>query len=473
MKRNAPTSDGFTQRDTSQIWEWDKNPRITIRPRLNASGGLGYRVTFPSSVTGGRVLFLQSRSLEGAKEIARNKGREFSESRSTALVLGDAEKIQAAGALRTLKAAGVEVPLDEVARRFVEAHQALKPYGYNVSEGAKLFAYCLKEALPTNRPFDEVVKYAVERLAPAGGVKTLAEAINEMVSAKQVWAEQGHLRPASIRDFSNRTGRISRDIGALPLPEITKATVLEWLKGLDLSPRSRKNYRMVLGEILRFSRQKGYLAANPIDELSAFEVKDIEGQLNDAREPDILTPGEARALITAAYENPDLDLGAAVTLGLFCGIRTEELKRLRWEAVRLDEAEPFVVIGAEIAKKRRIRNVSIPACAVAWLRTWPRFAKEGAVTRSAHANDFQKRFQKLAKLAKLKWSQNAMRHSFASMHFAIHGNAVETARLMGHRGDDTVLFSNYRALATKTQGEEYFAIWPTPGEKVVPFATIQ
>jgi integrase len=164
-----------------------------------------------------------------------------------------------------------------------------------------------------------------------------------------------------------------------------------------------------------------------------------------------------------------LDLGAAVTLGLFCGIRTEELKRLGWDAVRLNEQEPFVVIGPAIAKKRRIRNVIIPPCAVAWLQAWPKRTKDGAVTRNDHANDSQKRFKKLARLAGIEWDQNAMRHSFGSYHFAVQGNAIETARLMGHRGDDGVLFSHYRALATKTQGEEYFSTLPPTASQVIIF----
>lgn len=469
MKRNKGSTDDFTLRSDSQVWEWAENPRITIRPRVNASGGIGYRVTFPASVTGGPVLFLQSRNLDEAKSIARHKGREFAHSRSTALTLGDSEKIQAAGALRLLQASGSSLGLDEVARRYCEASAALATHALDVVEAANLLAFCLSTSAPTGRPLVDVVKYAVERIMPSGGRKTLKEVIDEMVQAKRVWASQGHLRPASIRDFENRTGKIADDLGSLPLPEITKETLLQWLRGLELAPRSRKNYRMVLAEVLRYAQQKRYLATNPIEELTAFDVKDIEGQPAEVREPKILTPTQAESLLTAAFANPNLDLGAAVVLGLFCGIRTEELKRLKWDAVRLNEPEPFVVIGPEIAKKRRIRNVIIPACAVAWLQAWPHRTKDGALTRSDHANDYQKRFKKLARLAELAWDQNAMRHSFGSYHFAVHGNAIETARLMGHRGDDAVLFAHYRALASKDQGAQYFAILPKSESNLLAF----
>jgi len=172
-----------------------------------------------------------------------------------------------------------------------------------------------------------------------------------------------------------------------------------------------------------------------------------------------LSPTDAEKLLVAAFAHPELDLGAAVVLGLFAGIRTEEIKRLQWAAVRLADASPFVVIGPEIAQKRRIRNAPLPACAVAWLRRWPRPAS-GPVARSEHANDFQKRFKKLSTAAKLTWESNAMRHSFGSYHYALHGNSVETARILGHQTDDTVLFSHYRALTTKDQGSAFFATFP-------------
>lgn len=57
-----------------KVWEWSEDDRILIRERINDSGGLGYRVVLPRSVTGGIELFIQSRDFEKAKEIARTKG---------------------------------------------------------------------------------------------------------------------------------------------------------------------------------------------------------------------------------------------------------------------------------------------------------------------------------------------------------------------------------------------------------------
>jgi integrase len=244
-----------------------------------------------------------------------------------------------------------------------------------------------------------------------------------------------------------------------------------------VAARTTKNYRMVLSEILRFAAQKRYIApdANPMSELTRNDIKTLEGEADDSTQPAILSPKQAEDLLAAAFKRTDLDLGAAVALGLFCGIRTEELKRLKWEAVRIEEEHPFVIIGPDIAKKRRIRNVPIPECALAWLRVWKR--KPGTdgkpavmVASTQHRDDYQKKFKKLCKEANLTWESNAMRHSFGSYHFALHGNSVETARLLGHKQDDSVLFSHYRALATKKQGEAFFAITPKASGDIIPFS---
>ena len=123
------------------------------------------------------------------------------------------------------------------------------------------------------------------------------------------------------------------------------------------------------------------------------------------------------------------------------------------------EEPPFVTIGAKIAKKRRIRHAEIPPNAIEWL--FLVIDRTGPVAPNRHANDFQKRFRKLLKLSGFsEWKQNAMRHSFGSYHYALHGNPLETARVLGHKANDQVLFDHYRALATKDQVKRYFSITP-------------
>lgn len=53
-----------------------------------------------------------------------------------------------------------------------------------------------------------------------------------------------------------------------------------------------------------------------------------------------------------------------------------------------------------------------------------------------------------------------MRHGFGTYHYAAHANPLDTARLLGHKASDQVLFYHNRALTTKAQGDAYFALMP-------------
>lgn len=231
-----------------RVWQWLTDPRITIRERLNSSNGVGYRVTLPKKLTGGPVIFLQSRDFEAAKEIVRSRGKEFRESRSTALALPDDKKLQAASAVRTLHEHGLALGLDEIARRYCAADATLKAHSLGIPEAATLLAAALTLSNRTGKPLLDVVAAAVERLCPAGGSKTLAELTTEMIEIKRGWFTRGDLRKASFHDFEIRAGKIGKDIGSFPLPDLTKQIVYDWLNGLKLAPRTRHNYRMVLIE---------------------------------------------------------------------------------------------------------------------------------------------------------------------------------------------------------------------------------
>ena len=64
-----------------------------------------------------------------------------------------------------------------------------------------------------------------------------------------------------------------------------------------------------------------------------------------------------------------------------------------------------------------------------------------------------------------------MRHSFASYHLDKFKNSTETARQLGHKDGDEVLFSNYRALVSNGDGDRFFSIAPPVNKsKIAGFA---
>jgi len=232
----------------------------------------------------------------------------------------------------------------------------------------------------------EAVQFAVKRMRPAGRTKTMRDVIEELIASKAQRFERGDLRERSFRDFRHRGEKFAAGFEARLVGEVSGEDVKAWLNGLSLNPRTNRNYLAVVGEVFRFATQKRYVPSSPLDDLTDVDRKELCGGGGDSTEPSILTPAEAERLLNAALGNPDLGLLGAVTLALFCGLRTEEIKRLEWDSVRMGDTPPVVTIGAKIAKKRRIRHVEIPAVALPWLALVP--DRTGQVTRSAHVNDY-------------------------------------------------------------------------------------
>jgi site-specific recombinase XerD len=219
------------------------------------------------------------------------------------------------------------------------------------------------------------------------------------------------------------------------------------------SDHTRRSHYAVIRSFLNFSVEEKYLQTNPINALKRPpKPKD--------NKPGILTIEQTSKLLDAikrAENEAQQAIGPYVVLALFCGIRAEELDRLTWDLV--DEEKQTVEIPEDIAKKHRFRYADIPDNAVMWLRHFGLKAT-GPIRSKNH--------RKLVELSRdqagiKKWPKNAMRHSFASYHFELHGDSKKTSNELGHRGED-LLFSHYRSLTKKGSGSQYFSIFPLKTE---------
>jgi integrase len=411
-------------------WEYPKKSGIRIREVLNAHAGEifggSHLVTIPSRLTGKLRIRRQFKDSASAEKWAESEFAGYRKQGHDFFSLSEQERQEV----------GATLPL-------------LRQHGISIGEA---------------------VRFAVKHLRPEGRTKTVRQVVEELTASKSQRHERGDLRARSYADFEQRAEKFATGFEGRIASEVTAEEIKKWLTGLGTGTRSNRNYLAVIAEVFKLAAQRRYVAFSPLESLTDIDRKELCGRSGDAKEPSILTPAEADRLLNAAFAHPELELLGAVTLGLFCGLRTEELKRLEWDGVKLDETSPVVTIGAKIAKKRRIRHVEIPAVAVRWLSLVP--IRKGTVTSNTTYNDHRNRFNKLLGFAKFKkWEANAMRHSFGSYHYALHGNPLETSRLLGHKASDQVLFDYYRALATKAQAEAYFALFPPARDtKVIRFA---
>ena len=406
---------------------------IRIRPLINESGGQAfggsYLVDVPAALTGGRRIREQKKSLVEAKRLASQKYKGAKQNGESFFQLSEQERTEIMDWLPKLRKAGITIP--------------------------------------------QASEFALTHLVGTNNSVTLSQFVEEFLKGKQQRLERGDIRPLTYSSFKSRADKFVEKFGESRLVELSADEIKDWLVGLGGSPRTTKNYMNVVAEIFNEAISGGYIARSPLSRISKHERKVLCGQAADSEsEPSVLTIDQAKSLLSNAHSDPDLNLLPFVVLGLFCGLRTEEIKRLDWSAINLTGDKPSVTISGAIAKKRRIRHVDIPANAVAWLT--PCAKERGLVAEDRYSDDHGRRFRKLTQLAgfgyeegsgkKKKWvgtwQTNAIRHSFASYHYALHGDAMLTSRLLGHKSNDTVLFDHYRALASKEDAETYFSLKP-------------
>jgi len=303
-----------------------------------------------------------------------------------------------------------------------------------------------------NATIAEAVDYYVKHVLIYRNAPTVREIVTKLVDEKQ----KANKRPATLIELKHRLGHFANVFGDRRLSEITGDELSPWIQVVGKSPFSQRNYRKKLIQLWRYGIRKKWCVENVAEETERPEL--------DETVPGILTAEQCTRLLEHA---PDFDMMPYCALGLFCGVRTDELSRLTWPNVNL--AGRTVTIGPKVAKKRRQRIIPLDGTAMAWLTPYAKRAGPVVDPRNQ-----RKRFDDWRAAAGIKaWPDNALRHSFGSYHLAAYGDEIKTAMLMGHRNAD-ILHQHYKALVTKADAERFWALRPAGGaaEKIVPIRSV-
>jgi len=151
------------------------------------------------------------------------------------------------------------------------------------------------------------------------------------------------------------------------------------------------------------------------------------------------------------------ELLGRLALEAFCGMRHETAAQLT--ASNLDFGARVITVEAQISKTRTRQFIEhAPDNLWAWLE-WsnPKAWRMGKLTyRNAKSAAFIR--------AKVEHKHNVLRHSAASYHIAMTGDAGKTAAMLTH-SNLRMLWSNYRGKGGgKENGAAWFAITPATVE---------
>jgi len=298
----------------------------------------------------------------------------------------------------------------------------------------------VEKLAPHKATITEAVDHYCEHVLKHRHAPTVTQIVKLLVTE----AEGNKRRDRTIKDLRMRLEQFAKNFGDRQLASITREELAAWLNDPTLGARSRINYAVKVSQLYNFAIRNKWAEYNIAASIPRPTAEDAE--------PEIFTAEQAARLLEHAAE---YDLLPYVAIGLFAGLRSAELLRLDWSAVKL--AERSIIIGSNVAKKRSRRVVEINDTLAAWL---PIFAKRKGMVVELDQRTLYKRLTELATATGLeKWQDNGLRHSCASYSLASTGDAVRVAYQLGNSAD--MIHRHYKALVTRAAAERFWQLRPT------------
>ena len=247
---------------------------------------------------------------------------------------------------------------------------------------------------------------------------------------------RAHRRPSTQADLRSYIKRMCNDplLADKPLRSIKIPQCRNMLQTcFGHSPHTYRKAQSVLHSIFNFGIRQGWCSTNP--------AKAILRPPVDETRIEILTLQQIRSLLDACRLPSLACMNSAVRLMLWCGIRPTEVQRLHWSDV--DPEEKLVYVEGRNSKTGGARAVPLRGGALLLAQ----------LSKTAHGKiappNWERLWQKTRKKAGFStWQNDALRHTFASMHLKRFHNIALLQEEMGHRNAGLLQtrYLNLRAL---------------------------
>jgi integrase len=273
-----------------------------------------------------------------------------------------------------------------------------------------------------------------------------------MIEAKKV----DGLSDVYLADLRYRLGMFA-DSFQCDLVSLSPDDMRSFFDRIKLAPCSFNNFLRTLTTFCRFAQDRCWLSKE-VDLLSGIKRR------KETRTPvEIFSPQEMAALL----EHATPEIAPCFALGAFAGLRSEEILRLQWGDVT--RRPGFVEVAAHKAKTSARRLVPITDNLARWLvPSVPQSRDSNAPVWQDTKALFHNERRRVAEAARVRWKQNALRHSFISYRLAEIQDVNRVALEAGN--SPQMIFRHYRELATPEQARTWFAITPKAAPNVVPIS---
>lgn len=347
--------------------------------------------------------------------------------------LDEGEKIALESGRAALAKRALATP-EEIARRMPKEHRApFRAAVRETGENSPAVLPAVLEALPVD-------------------VRNAAADAREAIEKKR--------QPSDWQIVAEIRGTVSEpDLHTVTTPLVE--SFLRSLRGKDgISNASRKTWNNSRADLHSFfawcvDEQRRWLPKNPASPIVKFKLS--------RGIPDVLSIGQAEALMAHVASFEEGALVPYFALALFTGMRTGEegeLHKLANHADRgklIDLENGVIHVQPEISKTGQYRQVKIQENLARWLVAFPL-----PILPVNHSRMIR------AVRAKFKLTHDILRHTFFSMHIAAF-ESVGRAALEGGNTEG-IIRRHYLNMTSPEEGKRFWQISPATGEKIIKIA---
>lgn len=253
---------------------------------------------------------------------------------------------------------------------------------------------------------------------------------------------------SEIRHITSRLLLADSALAKRKVRGISTADCRKLIEGNFPTPRQQDKARTILHGLFALCLRQGWCASNPVDALPRPALS--EGEIN------ALPWQTLRRLLRLARQEEHRPCMPPLGLMLWAGVRPAEVMRLAWEDI--DWEERVVSLRARHSKTGGIRHVTLHEVLARWL-------EDAGVRKSGPIcpPNWGRRWKRLRLAAgAVPWSQDVLRHTFASYHIKHWHHFERLQEEMGHRSS-RLLRTRYLSMKgiTKLQAARFWnpAAW--------------
>jgi integrase len=325
----------------------------------------------------------------------------------------------------------------------------------------------------------ECLEAHCESTLPTLGTKPAREEMESWWDEQLKRASGGTVQKDYAKELKTRTERFhgskiaSRPLGFFGTKQGEEA-LRRWMDTLEVGPTTWNNYRRHLSMFFNWAVHKGKLKVNPCAQIEEHrKTRDQESEIG------IISPGQLRTLLLLCQGEPKeavmdkrwrdylLEMLPAVALQAFCGVRSREVCRLKWED--LDSSVGLLTVSSAKSKTRKGRIIPLSPALLEWIS--PFLGRSGLIAPA----QYHRKMSELRKIMRkppekkngallfppCEMPDNCLRHSFGTYHLNLSKNEAETSRLMGNKPE--ILRAHYEALSKRAvlDAGDWFEVRPS------------